>query len=324
MFSPRHQPRPRSAARLYVLALILASTVVSLLLGYFTLFSSLSMSSFSPSSSPPRVILISTTSYSSLTDLRFRLALRTAAQARLHSIPFLVVDSSPEPLKAALRSEGALVLPDDPSQPLPPGKGFAYRLGIREALRRAPTLLSPASSDFALCISEPEKVDFVRLLPRLSSIMLPASLSPSTPNVVLPHRDAAGFASLPLEQGHSEQFANAHLHNVQRGLGGRMGARMDYLFGPVVFHASMARWWLEYGGALWDAQIVPYIEAVHAGEGRVASVEVDYRHPEEQTREEEGVEVWSAKRYMQLQVVVPALEKAFKAGAAKAGTRDAH
>ena len=49
----------------------------------------------------------------------------------------------------------------------------------------------------------------------------------------------------------------------------------------------------------------------------------EYRHPAEQTREEEGRVEWSGKRYMQLTVVVPALEKAMREGSEKAKKRTA-
>ena len=311
------QSRRATGNRVYLLLILVTTCALLLCLLYISL---MLLSSSTPPS-PTRVVLISTTSYPSTSDLRFTLALRTAQQARLHSIPLLIIDSSTPDIQAALRNEGAIVLPEDPASMGGQGKGFAYRYGIRQAMQRAPALFGPHADDFVLCISEPEKVDFVRFLPALAARLLPdATAGPSsTAGVLLPHRSASAFLSLPVEQRHSEQFANLHLHNAQRELTPPLSSfPIDYLFGPVLFHCYLSGWWLSNASPLWDAQIVPYIEAAYSGQARLLSVEVDYIHPREQTAEEEGKAVWSAKRFMQLEKVIPALEKAMKAAAAKA------
>ena len=275
-----------------------------------------------PPGSAHRVVLISTTYYPSINDLRLTLALRTAQQARLHHIPFLIVDGSPDDVQSALRAEGAIILPENPTAMGGKGKGFAYRYGIRAALERAPALFDAEGNDFVIAISEPEKVDFVRFLPSISGAILPSTHSSTVPNIILPHRTEASFLTVPEEQRHSERFGNAHLHNVQRELTPALtSSPIDYLFGPVVFHASLSSWWLSNTSPVWDAQIAPYIAAAYAGKGRIASINVDYIHPREQTAEEEGKAVWSAKRFMQLQLVIPALEKAMREGAANAAQR---
>ena len=306
--------RRSTGNRLYLL--LICVTTSSILLGLAYAF--LMLSSTPPPS--PRVVLISTTFYPSLSDPRAALALRTAQQARIHSIPLLIVDGSPDEVQTALRNEGAIVLPEDPASMGGKGKGFAYRYGLRQVLQRAPALFGAQAEDFVVCISEPEKVDFVRFLPALAAqLLLPTAAAGSAANILLPHRSADAFLSLPVEQRHSERFANLHLHNVQRELTPPLSSfPIDYLFGPVLFHCSQYGWWLSHTSPLWDAQIVPYIEAAYSGQGRLLSVEIDYQHPREQTAEEEGKAVWSAKRFMQLEMVVPALEKAMKAGAANA------
>eukprot|EP00966_Prymnesium_polylepis_P207247 4800227-Prymnesium_polylepis.1 len=40
---------------------------------------------------------------------------------------------------------------------------------------------------------------------------------------------------------------------------------LDWTFGPVAFRTSMAHHWLNFGGELWDAQIVPFINASREG-----------------------------------------------------------
>ena len=322
MLSTRRHGSQRSFSLCVLLAVIGCSTLLTI--AYLLTMQQQQQPS---TASTPRVILISTTYYHSLSDSRASLALQTAQAARIHHVPYIVVDGSPsDDVAAALDKEGAIVVREDVQAMGGKGKGFAYRYGIRQAMARSAALFPSAGAEYVLCISEPEKIDIVRLLPQLASILLPAAPAPvDTPNILLPARSTAGFASIPTEQRYSEQFANEHLRNLARQLQPPFtfttqpsDRPLDMLFGPVLFHSSLAPYWLASTSALWDAQIVPYIEAVYAEEGRVVGVEVEYRHPVEQTKEEEGRVEWSGKRYMQLTVVVPALEKAMKDGAEKA------
>ena len=324
MLSTRRRTSQRHLA-LLLLTLLAASTLLAL--------TYLSTMQHTSSSAAPRVLLISTTYYHSLSDSRATLALQTARAARTHHVPYIVVDGSPsEDISAALSREGAIVIREDVEAMGGKGKGFAYRYGIRQSMARSTALLPSAGAEYVICISEPEKVDIVRFLPQLAELILPASSTPSpaAPNIVIPARSPAGFSSLPVEQSHSEQFANSHLSNAARQLDPpfRYSTQppdqpLDLLFGPVLFHASLAHYWLASSSPLWDAQIVPYIQAAYDGLGRVAGVEVEYRHPPEQTREEEGRVEWSGKRYMQLTLVLPALEKAMRDGAERARKKSA-
>ena len=321
MLSSRRHHSPRTYALYVFVSLIVATTVLTLVYFSFT------MQQPATSTPVPRVILISTTYYNSLSDSRYLLALQTVRAARTHNVPYLIVDGSPSSdIAAALQKEGAAVIREDVQAMGGKGKGFAYRYGIREAMARSSSLFPAAAGEYVICISEPEKVDIVRFLPQLSAILLPApSAAPAAPNILIPARSTGGFASLPSEQRHSELFANSHLRNFARQSDPPLpyttqppDSPLDLLFGPVLFHASVAHYWLASTSPLWDAQIAPYIEAAYSGEGRVIGVEVEYRHPAEQTGEEEGRVEWSGKRYMQLNVVVPALERALKEGAERA------
>ena len=317
----RHNPQ-----RYLALTILLTTVTASTLLTLVYLFTM--QQQRQPSSSlVPRVILISTTYYHSLSDSRASLAQQTAQAARTHRVPYIVVDGSPSAdIAAALEREGATVIREDVKAMGGKGKGFAYRFGIREAMSRSAALFPAAGAEYVICISEPEKVDIVRFLPQLASILLPATPAPAnSPNILVPARSTGGFASVPVEQRYSELFANRHLANLAQQLDPPFAYTtqpanqpLDLLFGPVLFHSSVAHYWLAHTSPLWDAQIVPYIEAAYAGDGRVVGVEVEYRHPAEQTKEEEGRVEWSGKRYMQLTVVVPALEKAMRDGAARA------
>jgi hypothetical protein len=290
-----------------------------------------SSSSSSSASAPLRLILISTTYYTSQSDPRFLLALDTARAARDAGIVFLVVDGSPdEAITDAIKQAGAVIVKEDAARMGGKGKGFAYRFGIREAMQRAAALFHPASAsasssapftDFAICISEPEKLDFIRFLPALTSLLLPAQPSASSPNIIVPHRSAASFLTLAIEQTHSELYGNLHLHSLARSVTPAFTAsdvRIDWLFGPVLWRADLSDYWLRNTDTLWPAQICPFIEAVYAGVGRLLSVEVQYVHDVRQKQQEEGRVEWSGKRLFQLNTIFPALETALKAGAEQA------
>lgn len=263
----------------------------------------------------PPIALICTTFYHSIDEWRAQLALQMIAEARRLSIPFYAVDGSPSPvIERALSEAGAIIVKerDNPGK----GKGFAYRTGIQAVLDAV------ADPSLVLCITEPEKVDLVRFLPSLA-----ARVTSDGSNVILPHRSQpVSWAALPFEQYHSEQLGNRHLFNVARELDPPFSSvPYDWLFGPVLFHRSIAPYYLSYTGAQWDSQMVPYINAWAEGAAAIASVDIEYIHPAVQRAYEEYQSVWSAKRLQQLNVVIPAVEAALRRASAerqaKAGQR---
>lgn len=73
-----------------------------------------------------------------------------------------------------------------------------------------------------------------------------AHVSRSGCDVCVPRREDSLFRrSYPVEQYHSEQFANLYLD----ALGAAVGLpALDWTFGPVAFRASAATHWLQCDG----------------------------------------------------------------------------
>ena len=118
-------------------------------------------------------------------------------------------------------------------------------------------------------------------------------------DVCVPRRaDAAFKQSYPSEQYHAETFANLHLNTL--GVAAGLPGGIDWTFGPVAFRARMASHWLQFGGELWDAQIVPFVKAARWHGAKITSFEIEYSHPPEMKEDEEGVAEWGEKRLGQL------------------------
>lgn len=230
----------------------------------------------------PSTLIVSPTYFPSLDDSRCQLGLAAARKAKSLGIELLLVDASPPEVRAALEDAGATVRPQRSAGK----KGAALRECIEAATEQLP-------SDGIVCFQELEKVEMVALQPDVA-----AHVARSGADVCVPRREEGRFRdTYPVEQYHSESFANLHLDALGREAG---MPSLDWTFGPVAFRASMARHWLAFDGELWDAQIVPFIRAARWHGARVESLTVSYRHSPQMRREEEGQPAWSDKRLSQL------------------------
>jgi hypothetical protein len=129
--------------------------------------------------------------------------------------------------------------------------------------------------------------------------------------IIVPRRDDSLFRrTYPMEQYHSENFANLYLDSLGKAAG---FPSIDWTMGPIIFRTSLASFWLDYmEGDLWDVQIVPMIRAwrhLRSQRGNdnnsndVASYQVAFHHPASMKEEEEGLSSWSEKRLFQLNVL---------------------
>ena len=228
------------------------------------------------------VILVSPTFYPSVQDTRCQLGLQACRNAKQLGLPLLLVDASPPDVRAALEEAGAIVRP----QTRPGKKGAA----LREAIELAADQLPP---DGVICFGELEKVEMPRFWRQVA-----AHMHAEKADVCVPRREDAAFRrSYPIEQYHSEHFANAYLDSLGRGKG---LPPLDWTFGPVALRASAAPSWLANEGELWDAQIVPFVHAARWQGARITTLAVSYEHPTKMKSDEEGKPRWSEKRLDQL------------------------
>lgn len=109
-------------------------------------------------------------------------------------------------------------------------------------------------------------------------------------------RDAplAPLACLP-----QETFTNLLL-DAYAASSGAFPRGLDWTFGPVLFDARLAPVWLAHEGALWDAQVVPFVRAVRWHGARIGGFSVPYAHSAAMKLEEEGKVRWARKRFDQL------------------------
>lgn len=87
---------------------------------------------------------------------------------------------------------------------------------------------------------------------------------------------------------------------------------IDWLFGPFLVTGRCAPLWLAHDGELWDAQLLPLVEAVASDKWRVGGLRVPYEHDSRLKAEEEGSLVWAEKRLGQLQMLLPMLRAAME------------
>lgn len=266
----------------------------------------------SNSSNGCRVVLVTVTYYPNTSDIRFPLALELCQLAATNAIQTVIVDDSPDhsavrdALEEAGRGHVKVYQQDKASYE---GKGGALRQAIyyaRELLKE-----SNNNSDIdntAICFAEPEKVDIANHI----NLIVQPILDGST-DIVVPTRSEELFrTTYPIEQYHSENFANLHFNSLARqykGFQTKESTQIDWLFGPFALQASLADTWLNYKGTSWDAQMIPYVRAVRNDNRRIASVTIDFRHPKEMKEQEEGDPKWTNKRLQQLNILFDLLGK---------------
>ena len=261
------------------------------------------MSSSATSSSDCCVVLVTVTHYPNTSDIRFPLALELCQLAATKLIQTVIVDDSPDhpAVRNALEEAGkGHVKVYQQDKAIYQGKGGA----LRQAIKKARELLDTNNNNdkTAICFAEPEKVDIAN---HMHLIVRPI-LDGSTDIVVPTRSDQLFQQTYPIEQYHSENFANLHFNSLAqqfKGFQAKDAKQIDWLFGPFAFRTSLADTWLAYTGTSWDAQMIPYVRAVRNENRRISSVTIDFRHPKQMKEQEEGDPKWTNKRLQQLNIL---------------------
>lgn len=275
------------------------------------------------SPAPPhwKLIVVAPTFYGNINDTRYLLGLEACRKAAEHEISLLLVDASPLPdVAQGLRQAGQTTDGRHFVQVIPQTwkgkKGVALKEGIQWAvddlLKKHQTGDGNSNKDpptetvvvSVIAFQELEKVDMFRHYPNLLQHM-----QTSGSHIVVPRRSDGVFKdTYPIEQYHSEQFANKLLDSLGRDIG---MPSIDWTIGPVMFRSEQAHHWLDYDGKMWDAQLVPMVEA-HLHGAKVSSMECDYRHPVEMKDQEQGQVEWNEKRLYQINVLLDTVGKRMK------------
>ncbi|KAL3794659.1 hypothetical protein HJC23_010087 [Cyclotella cryptica] len=261
-----------------------------------------------------QICVVSVTYYTDASDIRFTLAQQLCRLAHQKQINLIVVDDSPIHIREKIfQEQGGCVQILAQDNGRYQGKGGALRQAIDHARIWFQEHQKLNLNRCVICFTEPEKVD---LLNHIQNIVTPIISLDQSADVVVPLRNRALFQeTYPVEQYHSESFANLHFDSLaKRHVGFQtteiMERGLDWLFGPFAFNARLACHWLEYTGMSWDAQMIPYVRGVLHRGWRIQSVEVHFKHPPEMKLQEEGNPVWTSKRLHQLNVLFELLGKA--------------
>jgi len=172
-----------------------------------------------------------------------------------------------------------------------------------------------------IAFQEPEKVDMIRYWKTLGKKMVQENA-----DLGVPIRTDDSFRSTyPIEQYHSEQFANHYLNALAKrasttttssttssSSSSSSVAEIDWTMGPIAFTTNMACHWIQYHGDLWDMQLVPLVRAQRWYSAKLTTIPVDYQHPVQMKEEESGIPEWSEKRLFQLEYLFQYVGKAFK------------
>lgn len=241
-----------------------------------------------------RTLLVTTTVYRSLEDLRFRLACEMVREAVKADYPVVIVDDSPiKEIAQKLQELGAMVFPQT-------HKGMGP--GQREAFFHAVEVASDMGREIILWL-EPEKGNLVLSIP---SIVAP--IKNKEASVVIPRRWSASFATWPAFQQTTEREANT-AYNEMVNL-----RDFDPMFGPVAFHLSVANYfvlcqYLKDIPEIEDTYIQLYVPLwYYLSGGKIASVEVAITYPPEQKAQEEDAlsEEMRKKRLWQMETIIKA------------------
>mmetsp|Transcript_55148 Transcript_55148/g.133993 ORF Transcript_55148/g.133993 Transcript_55148/m.133993 type:complete len:334 (+) Transcript_55148:76-1077(+) len=259
-----------------------------------------------------KLIVVAPTFYADMDDIRYHLGLKACREAAKHEVSLLLVDASPsnevaEGLEKAGRTTDGRNFVRVVPQTWKGKKGVALREGISKAAEELKD-----NKDAIIAFQELEKVAMFQHYQNLVD-----HFRQSGSQIVVPRRSDQSFKSTyPIEQYHSENFANMLLDSMGSEI--RMPS-IDWTIGPVLLKSDQVQYWLQYHGETWDAQLVPVVDA-HVKGSKISSFEIDYVHPKEMKEQEQGQAGWNEKRLYQINVLTDTIGKRMKEEAEKRQT----
>lgn len=206
-------------------------------------------------------------------ETRFKLACEAVKNAVIAGNPVVVVDGSPDPeVSREMTRLGARVFPE-----LHKGIGATKRQSFFHA-----TEIALGEGYPAVLAVEAEK-DLAAFVPDILRPILAGKA-----DIVVPERSEAGFESYPEFQRTSEVAANKVFKDATN-------FPCDIFFGPIAFRPEaeiagyfLAPSWMKYGFPNTYTQHLAVLKALH-DRRRVANVRIEFRYPQAQRAEEEGI-----------------------------------
>jgi hypothetical protein len=239
------------------------------------------------------VVIVTTTSYVNVDELRFKLACRMLVEARSAGYSVVIVDdSSSHDVRSKFAELGAHIFPQ-----LVKGMGPSRRQAFFHAAEVAKD--QGAAAVFWI---EPERLGMIQFAPVLLKIIYAGA------DIVVPQRTEFSWATYPAFQMESEKRGNAVVAEVA----GRND--LDLFFGSCMYSLDAVKYVIAADPKKWgvaDTYVPQYAPLYALRDGAaIASVPVDFQYPPEQTAAEgEQNEEMVAKRRSQLETVSAAMRR---------------
>lgn len=230
------------------------------------------------------VVGVTGTYYLDLDDVRFEIALDTAAEWNKWGLPFVAVDGSPDSKVAgALRARGATVL-------------TAYALGIASQRQEGARYVIDQGGN-KIITSEPEKPSMPEFAEEIATMLDKYS-------VVVIGRTERSKESMPPFQRRTEEFVGWFLEHI-------LGMPEDALAGPRGYNRQGMQHLLDYpsdapGMNNWLYMYYTVLAAMANGE-RVGEIKVDLMYPKLMVKQETDNSAYDGKRYKQAELQINGL-----------------
>jgi len=234
-----------------------------------------------------KVVITTITSYKDINSVRAQCALKTILEAKKLSIPIVVVDrnSHPEFLRKIDALKGIVIRKKRDRIDI---MGPDYRLAMDKGME----ITNGVFTSFI----QAEKYPMVKYVKRCSREILNDFI-----DLNIPARKS--FYSYPLAQQYAELLGNLHFKQVT-------GLNYDMWFGPIFIGRRAWPYFRDYKddyGGMWDSLTVPMIRCIK-NNLQIGSTILNYKHPKEQTKNEENNIDFIYKREMQLKNLTRAID----------------
>lgn len=247
------------------------------------------------------VAIGTTTFYKSSNELRAKLAERTIKNIVNRGYKMVVVDGSPnDEFRKVLEGSGAQVYVETQR-----GMGGSRR----EVLQYAHDLNTPV-----VAWTEPEKEGYASQIIKTVAPILNGDIDMVVPDRRIITDSHFHLPTYPTSQVNEELFGDDCWRELT-------GTNLDVWSGPRTWRRDISKYFLDYDGNKlsykdkngedisygdkWDSIFIPIMQAILDGR-KVKGISVNYIHPIEQTRLEEGNWAYTQKRLDQLNNLVPA------------------